>query len=140
MLYTSLTRPVESEYLDSITSLKFTADGQTLMQPDGRWDIAILKRGDQVEVLRTGMTTRTVVYDHAAGDETLVISFKPSVFMSGDAFEFSEARGESHGIARSSRGIRGGLLRRDAYPSVSRPPKSACTASAERFMPEPLSP
>ena len=81
MLYTSQTRPVESEYLDSITSLKFTADGQTLMQPDGRWDIAILKRGDQVEVLRTGLTTRTVVYDHSAGDETLVISFKPSVFM-----------------------------------------------------------
>jgi hypothetical protein len=81
MLYTSQTRPVESSYLDSITSLKFTADGQTLLQPDGRWDIAILKRGDQVEVLRTGLTTRAVVYDHSAGDETLVISFKPSVFM-----------------------------------------------------------
>jgi hypothetical protein len=81
MLYTSLTRPVESEYLDSITSLKFTADGETLMQPDGRWDIAILKRDDHVEVLRTGLTTRTVTYEHAAGDETLVISFKPSVFM-----------------------------------------------------------
>lgn len=81
MLYTSQTLPVESPYLDSITSIRFTGDGQTLMQPDGRWDIAILKRGDQLEVLRTGLTTRTVVYEHSAGDETLVISFKPSVFM-----------------------------------------------------------
>lgn len=81
MLYTSQTRPVESPYLTGITSMRFTASGQTLMQPDGSWDIAILKRGDQVEVLRTGLTTRTVIYEHEAGDETLVISFKPSAFM-----------------------------------------------------------
>jgi hypothetical protein len=81
MLYTSQTRPVESPFLAGITSMRFTAAGQTLMQPDGHWDIAILKRGDQVEVLRTGLTTRTVTYEHEAGDETLVISFKPSAFM-----------------------------------------------------------
>lgn len=81
MLYTLKTRLVESPYLDSISSIRFTGAGETLMQPDGRWDIAILKRGDNVEVLRTGMTTRPVVYEHQAGDETLVISFKPSAFM-----------------------------------------------------------
>src|SRR5689334_21977084 len=81
MLYTTQTRPVDSPYLDSISSIRFTGAGETLMQPDGRWDIAILKRGDSVEVLRTGLTTRPVVYEHQAGDETLVISFKPSAFM-----------------------------------------------------------
>lgn len=81
MTYTQRQRPVDSLYLDSITELVFTEAGETLMQPDGRWDIAILKRGDEVQVLRTGLTTRAVVYEHAPGDETLVISFKPSVFM-----------------------------------------------------------
>jgi hypothetical protein len=81
MLYTTQTRPVDSPYLDSITSIRFTAEGETLMQPDGCWDIAILKRGDSVEVLRTGLTTRAVIYEHSPGDETLVISFKPSAFM-----------------------------------------------------------
>lgn len=81
MTYTQRQRPVGSPYLDSITEIRFTGAGETLMQPDGRWDIAVLKRGDDVKVLRTGLTTRPVVYEHACGDETLVISFKPSVFM-----------------------------------------------------------
>jgi len=81
MAHTHRHRPVESPYLDGITELHFTSAGETLMQPDGRWDIAFLKRGDDVQVLRTGLTTRAVVYEHAPGDETLVISFKPSVFM-----------------------------------------------------------
>ena len=74
-------RPVDSPYLESISSLRFTAPGETLMRPDGCWDIAILKRGEDVQVLRTGLTTRSVVYQHEAGDEILVISFKPSTFM-----------------------------------------------------------
>jgi len=74
-------RPVDSPYLESISSIRFTAPGETLMRPDGCWDIAILKRGDDVQVLRTGLTTRSVVYQHDAGDEILVISFKPSTFM-----------------------------------------------------------
>ena len=74
-------RPVDSPYLESISSIRFTAAGETLMRPDGCWDIAILKRGDDVQVLRTGLTTRSVVYQHDAGDEILVISFKPSTFM-----------------------------------------------------------
>lgn len=74
-------RPVDSPYLASISSIRFTAAGETLMRPDGCWDIAILKRGDDVQVLRTGLTTRSVTYQHDAGDEILVISFKPSTFM-----------------------------------------------------------
>ena len=81
MHYVERQRPASSPYLDSITELRFTAAGETLLQPDGCWDIAILKRGDDVQVLRTGLTTRAVVYDHQPGDETLVISFKPSAFM-----------------------------------------------------------
>lgn len=74
-------RPVDSPYLESITELRFSTAGTTLMRPDGCWDIAILRRGYDVQVLRTGLTTRAVVYEHSPGDETLVISFKPSAFM-----------------------------------------------------------
>lgn len=75
------TRPVDSPLVESISSVRFTATGQTLMQPDGCWDIAIIKRGDEMLVLRTGLTTHPVVYEHEAGDEQLVISFKPHSFM-----------------------------------------------------------
>jgi len=74
-------RPVDSPHVQSISSMRFTAAGETLMQPDGCWDFAILKQGDQVNVLRTGLTTQTVTYEHQAGDEILVISFKPQSFM-----------------------------------------------------------
>ncbi len=75
------TRPVDSPLVESISSVRFTATGQTLMQPDGCWDIAIIKRGDETLVLRTGLTTRPVVYEHEAGDEQLVVTFKPHSFM-----------------------------------------------------------
>jgi hypothetical protein len=75
------TRPVDSPLVESISSVRFTVTGRTLMQPDGCWDIAIIKRGDETLVLRTGLTTRPVVYEHEAGDEQLVISFKPHSFM-----------------------------------------------------------
>lgn len=75
------TRPVDSPLVESVSSVRFTTTGTTLMQPDGCWDIAIIKRGDDAFVLRTGLTTRPVVYEHEVGDEQLVISFKPHSFM-----------------------------------------------------------
>ncbi len=75
------TRPIDSPLVESVSSVRFTTTGTTLMQPDGCWDIAIIKRGDDAFVLRTGLTTRPVVYEHEAGDEQLVISFKPHSFM-----------------------------------------------------------
>jgi hypothetical protein len=81
MQHSERARPVDSPFVESIRLMEFTAAGETLMAPDGCWDIAILKRGDALQVLRTGLTTRSVVYPHDVGDEILVISFKPSAFM-----------------------------------------------------------
>ena len=75
------TRPLDSPLVESVSSVRFTTTGTTLMQPDGCWDIATIKRGDDAFVLRTGLTTRPVFYEHEAGDEQLVISFKPHSFM-----------------------------------------------------------
>jgi hypothetical protein len=74
-------RPVDSPYLKSISRLRFTEAGHVPMQPDGCWDIAILKRGDDARVLRTGLTTRSVTYEHGEGDEILILSFQPHTFM-----------------------------------------------------------
>jgi len=75
------TRPIDSPFVESVSSVRFETTGTTLMQPDGCWDIAIIKRGDETMVLRTGLTTQPVIYEHEAGDEQLVISFKPHSFM-----------------------------------------------------------
>jgi hypothetical protein len=75
------TRPVESPLVESISSVRFSGSGEVPMRPDGCWDIAIINRGGQRTVLRTGLTTRTVSLDYADGDELLVISFKPHSFM-----------------------------------------------------------
>lgn len=72
---------LESPHLKSITRTRFAAAGATLMQPDGCWDFAVLKRESGTRVLRTGLTTRPVTYEHEAGDEVLTISFRPSAFM-----------------------------------------------------------
>ena len=74
-------RQIDSPFVQSISSLRFIAAGETLMQPDGCWDIAILKHDGDMQVLRTGLTTHPVTYKHEAGDEILVVSFKPSSFM-----------------------------------------------------------
>lgn len=77
----SRTRPVDSPLVQSISSIRFAGSGQVPMRPDGCWDIAIIRRGDRQFVLRTGLTTRPVTFEHADGDELLVISFKPHSFM-----------------------------------------------------------
>src|SRR5579871_4003042 len=74
-------RQLESAHAAEVTSTLFTEAGQTLLQPDGCWDFAFLKRGSGLVVLRTGLTTRPVVYVHEPGDETLAIKFRPSSFM-----------------------------------------------------------
>jgi hypothetical protein len=75
-------RPIDSPLVESITLTQFTTAGQTLMQPDGCWDIAVLSLGGgDPFVLRTGLTTRPDVVEHKAGDEILTISFRPNAFM-----------------------------------------------------------
>jgi hypothetical protein len=75
-------RPMQSAFVASVSLTQFTATGQTLMQPDGCWDIAVFNSGGDRFVLRTGLTTRPDLVDHNAGDEILTISFRPSAFMS----------------------------------------------------------
>jgi hypothetical protein len=81
MQHTERIRPADSPLVESIRLIRFTADGEMPMTPDGCWDIAILRQREGVRVLRTGLTTRSVAVPHEIGDEILVVSFKPSAFM-----------------------------------------------------------
>jgi len=71
-----------SPVVGAVTHTRFNADGSTLMQPDGCWDIAFLKSAAGTTVLRTGLTTSAVTHRFSEGDEILSIAFKPSSFMS----------------------------------------------------------
>ncbi|KRA97848.1 hypothetical protein ASD83_12255 [Devosia sp. Root685] len=71
-----------SPVVEAVTHTTFNADGSTMMQPDGCWDIAVLKSASGTTVLRTGLTTSAVTHNFSAGDEILSIAFKPSSFMS----------------------------------------------------------
>jgi hypothetical protein len=68
-------------FVRAITRTVFTGPSQTPMRPDGCWDMVFLKRGDDLMVLRTGLTTKTVIHEAAAGDEILSIAFAPDTFM-----------------------------------------------------------
>ena len=81
MLRIETAKGLDSAHIKSITHTTFTAAGSTLMQPDGCWDFAILKRSGHTMVLRTGLTTKAVVYEHQPGDEILTISFRASTYM-----------------------------------------------------------
>jgi hypothetical protein len=70
-----------SPVIAAVTHTTFASDGETLMQPDGFWDFAIMKSEGRTLVLRTGLTTRAVSHPHREGDEILTIAFKPSSFM-----------------------------------------------------------
>lgn len=72
-----------SPVIDSVKRIVFEADGAIPFHPDGCWDFAFFRRqGETPFVLRTGLTTKTVIHEHQAGDEILSVAFKPSSFMS----------------------------------------------------------
>lgn len=70
-----------SALVRSVTRTTFTGPTEQPMHPDGCWDIAILRRGDDLQVLRTGLTTKTVTYVAEEGDEILAVTFNPDTFM-----------------------------------------------------------
>jgi hypothetical protein len=74
-------RDWSSPYVASVTKTVFGSLSTTLMQPDGCWDFAVIKRGNKCQMLRTGVTTRAVTFNHSPGDEVLAIAFRPGTFM-----------------------------------------------------------
>ena len=70
-----------SPHVRAVSRTVFSGSGSTLMQPDGMWDVAILRNRMGTQVLRTGLTTRPVEFTYEDGDEVLSIGFAASSFM-----------------------------------------------------------
>ncbi len=82
MPHRDVIRPSDSPLVEHIRRIEFTSAGTMPMTPDACWDIAIFRpAAGGVMVLRTGLTTRAVDVTHEAGDEILIVSFKPNSFM-----------------------------------------------------------
>jgi AraC-like DNA-binding protein len=74
-------RASDSALVERVTRVRFEADWHGVTTPDGCWDLVVRRVGGRVELLQTGVITRPIALDYAAGDEYLSISFKPGVFM-----------------------------------------------------------
>lgn len=74
------THSIES-YVHHISLTHFDVAGKKLLQPDGYWDLTVLRRSNGTLLIRMYQATKAVVIEHAAGDEILAISFKPGVFI-----------------------------------------------------------
>ena len=72
---------IVSPHIRSVTHTVFSGAGSLPMQPDGMWDIAILRNRQGVQVLRTGLTTRSIDFTYEDGDEILSLGFAASSFM-----------------------------------------------------------
>jgi hypothetical protein len=72
---------IGSPFVRSIVRTVFSGSGVVPMQPDGMWDFVFLRSRRGLQVLRTGLTTRTVEFAYADGDEILSIGFTASSFM-----------------------------------------------------------
>ena len=74
-------RAGDSPLVERVTHARFVGQGGEVTNPDGCWDLVVLRVGGATQVLQTGIITRPVRLDFGPGDEYLCISFKPGVFM-----------------------------------------------------------
>jgi hypothetical protein len=65
----------------SVSRTVFSGSGSLQFLPDQCWDISFIRTRHGSIVLRTGLTTRPVVYDFEPGDENFSIAFEPYAFM-----------------------------------------------------------
>jgi AraC-like DNA-binding protein len=68
-------------FVHHISLTKFDLAGKKILQPDGYWDLTVLRRSNGTRLVRMYQTTKAVVIEHEPGDEILAISFKPGIFI-----------------------------------------------------------
>lgn len=67
-------------FVHHISLTNFKVAGKKILQPDGCWDLTVLRRSNGAQIVRMYQSTKAVVIEHEPGDEILGISFKPGVF------------------------------------------------------------
>lgn len=81
-LFVEEERAADSPLVASIRRVQYHASMQETVLPDGSWDLLFMRRaGGPMFAVQTGQIVSPLTVDHDAGDELLVVAFKPEVYM-----------------------------------------------------------
>ena len=76
-------RSSDSPYIETVWQSIALTDGEYLATPDGSWDlIAVQKANGERIVFLAGQVTRPLRLSYYAGEQSVVISFSPGVYIS----------------------------------------------------------
>ena len=75
-------RAADSPLVAKIRRVRYTADAAETALPDGAWDLLFLRRaGGPLIAIQTGQIAAPVAVEGFAGDEMLIVAFRPEVYM-----------------------------------------------------------
>lgn len=75
-------RASDSPLVASIRRVRYGGDVTEVVLPDGAWDLLFMRRaGGPLIAVQTGQIVAPLPVHHVAGDEMLVLAFKPEVYM-----------------------------------------------------------
>ena len=75
-------RASDSPLVASIRRVRYTGDVTEVVLPDGSWDLLFMRHaGGPLIAVQTGQIVAPLPVHHVAGDEMLVLAFKPEVYM-----------------------------------------------------------
>jgi AraC-like DNA-binding protein len=76
------TRAADSPLVASIRRVRYHAPTRETVLPDGSWDLLFMRNaGGPLIAVQTGQIAAPLTVDHQAGDELLVVAFRPEVYM-----------------------------------------------------------
>ena len=75
-------RAADSPLVAKIRRARYTADACEMALPDGSWDLLLLRRGGgPLIAIQTGQISAPLAVQGFAGDEMLIVAFRPEVYM-----------------------------------------------------------
>lgn len=75
-------RVADSPLVASIRRVCYRAVTREMVLPDGSWDLLFMRQdGGPMIAVQTGQIVAPLAVDHRAGDEMLVVAFRPEVYM-----------------------------------------------------------
>jgi AraC-like DNA-binding protein len=71
----------DSPLVEKVAEINYGEATREWLTPDGRWELVVMRSSAGTMVFQTGLLSRPLQLDYAAGDSLLAISFKPGVFV-----------------------------------------------------------
>ena len=94
-------RVADSPLVASIRRVRYRASTRETVLPDGSWDLLFMRQaGGPLIVVQTGQIAAPLQAEHQAGDEMLVVAFKPEVYLPRLPGQQTFQRGVSRPVER----------------------------------------